>query len=117
MELAMLARRHQKNINWERIVKLFRAEKYYPALQEGSEILARLFGIERPAIITAPHRDPLRAVQRRLEGRFAWPADILCYSYRKIADNPYKVFDAFRAKSLPFYFKDMQKYARFENWK
>jgi hypothetical protein len=104
LELALLLHRHNTEIDWERLRQIFRARHHYPVLREGVEVLVQLFGVARPIGFAAPKGDPLRALRRRIEGRFG-AYEIYRATRRKLAENPARIVNVLRPGSWNTYFQ------------
>jgi hypothetical protein len=108
LELAMLARHHGEEMNWDLIVKTFRDAGHYAVLQNSIEFIVRQFGVERPPAIAAPGRDPLRAVRRRLERGSEFPrhmvGDFIRHYFHRIRKRPKIILKLVNPKRLASHF-------------
>ena len=104
LELAALTQRNSETMNWEDILERFRVAGYYPALQDSIAVIVRLFGVDQPATIAAPRRNPLRVVRARLLGRFAWPDYLIVYYWtyylRLFQERPRNILRMFNLRRL-----------------
>lgn len=104
LELAMLASFRQEPIEWTHLIQMFPAPESFAVLQEVSDVLVRLFGVDRPDAIPAPQYDPLRSTRRRLERRTDWPGYLIAYYlrhyHRLIVERPTHLLNVCRPARL-----------------
>lgn len=93
LELAVLIDRFRKEIRWDDIAARFRNEGRLAVLNQGCEIVHRLFGQERIEEIEPCPEDPLVRFREKLGRRFAIPSRLVLQTADAVRARPAKSLD------------------------
>ena len=116
LELAMLLQRYRDEIAWPALAERFRAAGHFAVLQQGCEMVHRLFGMARVEQVEPCARNPLAPFRAKLERRMPSPARILRRALDAIRARPAWALDYLRPTKMPGRALRLLKHFRAARW-